>query len=520
MKKNTRYTIFLMAALALCLLSLSGCKKLDEQTYDAETSDNFYKNADQVLSAYLMPYSFLQTHIYQVHFALQEFTTDEAVAPTRGGYVDQNGAWIRFHQHTWTSSEPWIELEWSNLFQAIGLCNNFIDAIQNRDLSSMTNLKVSKEQMIAEVKMVRALHYYWALSDFGNIPIVERIGEQNPPTKTSAEVFAFIEKEIKDNIPLLIEKGDENWYGRFTKSAAHALLAKLYLNAEALTGTPRWDDCIAECDEVISSGKYSLDPTWDAPFLVQNENSNENIFVVPFDASQAPQFNAVQQQLHWDMSGKYNLNFADGCWFKTVTDESFYNKFKSNDKRINQWLVGPQMYIDENGDEQPVLNDDGEPLVITPKIEKLFNTDGGWYDGAINIKYQVEEGGLDNMNNDLVVFRLADVMFMKAESLMRKNNNTATTEAVNLINAVRKRSFAANDNDAEYTTTTLTMDELLDERAREFAYEMWRREDLIRFGKFDDAWWEKEASDAHYNLFPIPSNILTSNLALQQNAGY
>src|SRR5207244_10586388 len=69
------------------------------------------KNADQVVSAYLMPYSFMQTHIYQVHFALQEFTTDEAVAPVRGGYVDQNGAWIRFHQHTWTSSEPWVRSE-------------------------------------------------------------------------------------------------------------------------------------------------------------------------------------------------------------------------------------------------------------------------------------------------------------------------------------------------------------------------------------------------------------------------
>lgn len=510
----------LLLVLAVSLLNFTKCKKLDEHPYDAATSENFFKNADQVLAAYLMPYSFLQTHIYQVHFALQEFTTDEAAAPTRGGYVDQNGAWIRFHQHTWTSAEPWIESEWSNMFQAIGLCNYFLDTVASRDMSSITNLPVSKEQMTAEVKLVRALHYYWALSDFGNIPIVEHIGEQNPPTRPSADVFAFIEKEIKDNIPLLVEKDSANWYGHFTKSAAHALLAKLYLNAEAFTGTPRWDDCIAECDSVINSGKYSLDATWNAPFLVHNEASLENIFVVPFDAVQAPQFNAIQQQMHWDLAGKYNLNFADGCWFKTVTDESFYNKFKPNDKRIAQWLVGPQTYINEDGDEVPVENEDGDPVVINAKIEKLDNTDGGWYDGAINIKYEIEEGGLDNMNNDLVVFRLSDVMFMKAESLMRKAGNTATTEAVNLINTVRKRSFKSNDKQAKYTTTTLTMDELLDERAREFAYEMWRREDLIRFGKFGDAWWEKEASDAHYNIFPIPSNIRTTNPALQQNPGY
>lgn len=519
MEKNTLNNKLLITLFAATFLGLSSCKKLNEQVYSSETSETFFKTADQVVSAYVMPYSFIQTHIYQVHFPLQEFTTDEAVAPVRGGYVDQNGAWIRFHQHTWTSSEPWIETEWSNMFQAIGLCNNFIDAIKDRDLSAM-KLPVSKEQMIAEVKMVRALHYYWALSDFGNIPVTEHIGGQNPPTKTSAEVFAFIEKEIKDNISLLGEKGDNNWYGHFTKTAAHTLLAKLYLNAEVFTGTARWDDCIAECDSVINSGKYRLDSKWNTPFLVNNESSNENIFVVPFDASRAPQFNAIQQQLHWNLASKYNLNFRDGCWYKTVSEESFYNKFKPNDYRIKQWLAGPQWYTDESGVQQPVLDDAGNQLVLSPKIQKLFNPDGGWTDGAINIKYEIEMGGLDNMNNDLVVFRLADVMFMKAESIIRKNGNTATPQAVNLINAVRARSFSLNNAAAKYTAATLTTDELLDERAREFAYEMCRREDLIRFRHFTDAWWEKPVSDKKYQLFPIPLNVLTANPALKQNPGY
>lgn len=519
MKQKTLKNKLFIALFAATLLGLSSCKKLDEQVYSSETTENFFKTANQVVSAYVMPYSFMQTHIYQVHFALQEFTTDEAVAPVRGGYVDQNGAWIRFHQHTWTSSEPWIETEWSNMFQAIGLCNNFIDAIKDRDLTSMT-LPVSKEQMIAEVKMIRALHYYWALSDFGNIPVTEHIGEQNPPTKTSAEVFAFIEKEIKDNISLLGEKGDNNWYGHFTKTAAHTLLAKLYLNAEVFTGTPRWDDCIAECNTVINSGKYTLDSAWNTPFLVNNETSNENILVVPFDASRAPQFNGIQQQMHWDLASKYNLNFADGCWYKTVTDESFYNKFKPNDYRTNQWLAGPQWFTDENGEQQPVLDEGGNQVVLSAKIDKLFNTDGGWTDGAINVKYEIEVGGLDNMNNDLVVFRLADVMFMKAESLMHKNGNTATQEAVDFINEVRARSFDPNNPDAKYTTSTLTRNELLDERAREFAYEMTRREDLIRFSHFTDAWWEKPVSAKKYELFPIPLNIMTANPALKQNSGY
>lgn len=516
MKKNRFYNklqlIFLIA-----VLCFSGCSDLDETVYSSETSENFFQNEDQVMAAYVLPYSFLQTHIYQTHFALQEFPTDEAVAPVMYGYVDQEGAWIRFHQHTWTSSDFWILLEWQNLFQAIGYCNYFIDAIKDRDLSAM-DLPVSKEQMIAEIKMVRALHYYWALSDFGNIPIVEHVGEANPPTRSGEEVFAFIEKEIIDNLPLLSEKGDPGWYGHFTKAAARALLAKLYLNAEVFTGTAQWDDCIEACNAVLDAN-FSLDANWNDPFLVNNESSNENIFVVPFDASNAQQFNFAEQNLHENiLFAKYGVEYYG--WHKIRTQESFFNLYQPNDYRINQWVVGPQTYIDGNGDEQVIYDWNGEPMVVTPQIDKLINNEGGEAQGAMNIKYEIEYGGLSSMSNDMVVFRLADIMLMKAECLMRQNDGVATPEAVTLVNNVRARSFAEGDPDATYTTATLTMDELLDERGREFAYEMHRREDLIRFDKFNDTWWEKPASEEHRKLYPIPFNVLTANPALEQNPDY
>ncbi|RVU03047.1 RagB/SusD family nutrient uptake outer membrane protein [Mucilaginibacter limnophilus] len=515
--KNRKYIYkACIAVITTALFTFSSCTKLDEKVYDSTTPDNYYQTKDQVLSGYVMPYAFIQTHIYQVHFALQEFVTDEAVAPVRGGYVDQNGAWNRFHRHTWTSAEPWIELEWNDMYQAIGFCNAFIDAITNKDISGM-GLEISKEQMIAEIKLVRALHYYWAWSDFGNIPVVEHVGEQSPATKSAAEVFSWIEKEIKDNIPLLGDKGDPLWYGHFTKNAARALLAKLYLNAEAVMGTAHWDDCIEQCNAIINSGEYTLDEAWNTPFLVHNESSQENIFVVPFDANRAQQFNAAQQQLHWSLAPvKYGLEDA---WYKTVTEESFFNLFQDNDFRKQQWLYGPQFYTDENGEEQPVY-DGEEQLVLNPHIEALENFEGGWTDGVVNIKYEVEYSTLPNMSNDLVVFRLSDIMFMKAESLMRKNGGSATSEAVNLINDVRARSFEAGDPDATYTTGTLTLDELLNERGREFAYEMYRREDLIRFGHFNDEWWEKPASQPFRKFFPIPFNAITANPALKQNPGY
>ena len=86
----------------ITLLCCGSCKKLDEKLYSVETSANFFQNKDEVMAAYVLPYSFIQTHIYQVHFALQEFSTDEAVVPVRYGYIDQEGAWIRLHQQTWT----------------------------------------------------------------------------------------------------------------------------------------------------------------------------------------------------------------------------------------------------------------------------------------------------------------------------------------------------------------------------------------------------------------------------------
>ncbi len=525
--KRIYYYKSLLVAVIIIIIGYSCTKKLDEKVYSQDTPGNFYQTADQVVAAYVLPYSYMQTHIYQVHFQDVEFVTDEACVPVLFGYVDQGGQWIRFHQHSWAAPDPWILSEWQDLYQEIGYCNNFIDNIQNIDVSTM-NLPVSKEQMIAEVRMVRALHYYWALSEFGNIPYVEHTGEINPVNRTPAEAFDSIENEIKESIPGLSEKGDDNWYGHFTKTAAYTLLAKLYLNAEAITGTARWQDCMNACDDVIKSGKYSLDAHWNDPFKVQNENSDEDIYNVPFDANNAQQFNFIEQNIHeYITQYKYKDEHDYGYgWRKISTQESFYNLFQKNDARIDQWIVGKQTYVDDNGDKQDIYDYNGNPMVITPKINDL--TDANDDEGVMNIKYEIEQNadygsnGIVNMNNDMVVFRYADILMMKAECLMRLGGNAATQEAVDLVNLVRQRDFSDDDwQDEKYTTSTLTMNELLNERGREFAYEMFRREDLIRFGKFQNAWWGKDQDpDKHYELFPIPQIVLTSNPALKQNPGY
>lgn len=517
MNKRKRFTKSLLVSLITAVGVFSSCSDLGQDPYGQQTPENFYANAEQVTSAYVLPYVYMQSNVYQIHFQVHEFVTDEAVVPARYGYVDQEGQWIRFHRHTWTSDDNWIELEWNYLFQAIGYCNQFLSDMEETDLGNM-NLPVSKEQMIAEVKMVRALHYYWALSSFGNVPIIEEVGVPSPETQPSSAVFQFIEQEIQDNLPLLSEKGDPNWYGHFTKSAARALLSKLYINAEVFTGTPRWADAITTIDAVLNAN-YSLDPNWNDPFAINNQSSDENILVVPFDANNAQGFNFIQQNLHENiLFAKYNVDWYG--WHKISSQKSFYELFDENDARINQWVVGPQTYVDENGEEQPVMTWGGEPMVVTPEINQLISNDGGEAEGVMNVKYEIQPGGLSHMSNDMVIFRLADLMLMKAEALMRQNGGSATQEAVDLVNQVRARSFDPGAPGAMYSTSTLTLDELLDERGRELAYEMHRREDLIRFDKFTDAWWEKDASEEYRKFFPIPVQQLTANPNLEQNPGY
>lgn len=517
MIRSNNVIISLKVLLIITVSTLVGCSDLSQNPYGQLATENFYQNEDQVMSAFLQPYSYMQTHVYQTHFALQEIPTDGVTVPVRYGYIDQEGQWIRLHRHTWTSDDAWINFQWDNLFQNIGYANHFLDNIEDVDVSEM-NLPLSKEQMIAEIKMVRALHYYWALSSFGNVPIVETVGEPSPPTRSSSEVFEFIEQEITDNLPQLGEKGDSGWYGKFTKSAAQSLLAKLYMNAEVFTDSPHWEDAIESIDFVLNSD-YSLDPGWNDPFLVNNESSNENIFVIPFDAANAQSFNFIQQNLHENiLFDKYNVDWYG--WHKFSTQESFYNLYESNDNRINQWVVGPQTTTDDDGNEEPIFDWNGEPMVVTPEIEMLVNNNGGEAEGVMNIKYEIQEGGRPNMSNDMVIFRLADLMLLKAEALMRQNGGNATQEAVQLVNQVRTRSFNDGDPNAEYSTATLTLDELLDERGRELAYEMHRREDLIRFDEFTSEWWEKNVSDDHRKFFPIPVQQLTANPELEQNPGY
>jgi hypothetical protein len=520
-----KYKIYGM--LILVILFVSSCTDLEETLYSEIPDGEFYQNKEQVMSAIYRPWSHFSgsMSVGSRTWILEELSADAVAWPQKGRHGYDGGNWIRLHRHTWTDIDDSVKESWSNLYQGIGFANKIIQDLEKLDFDAL-KVPMPKNQAIAELKIYRA-YCYWNLMDlYGSVPIPTTITEKNPSTKTSTEVFNFIEKEILDNINNL-STDKATTYGRASKFGAYSLLARLYLNAETYTGTAQWDKCIAACNEVIASGKYQLDAQWNTPFKVNNDKvSNENIWVIAYDQVYAGGMGWYQRWFHYSQQAGWKLE--SGMWNALVIQPSFYDSFASTDKRKTEgMLMGPQYERVKNPDgtysfdtTKPLKGSEeysGKPLVFVNTIASMEK--GEENSGARSVKYEIVEGATGNQSNDWVVFRYADILMMKAEALMRKNNNTATTEVINLVNSVRERAFDLGDPAAKYTTSTLTLLEFLAERGREFAFEGYRRTDLIRFKQFTSGtWWDKNVSDSKANLFPIPGTQFPLNPNLKPNS--
>ncbi len=508
---NIKKNIGVISLISLFTWIGFSCTNLDETVYSEITTGSYYNNAEEVIAAYLAIYAPLEDVYEENYFNIVEYSTDESARPTKVAHGYDGGQWIRYHRHEWLVTESRIRDVWDKYFKGIGFINSNIADFDKLDFTAM-KVPMSKERIYAEMRAMRAFYYYMLCDLFGGVPIVEEIGNPIAPSRASrTEVFEYAEKELKAVLNQLPVKGDEYSYGKMTQGAALSILAKLYLNAEEWTGTPRWSDCIEICDQIINSGKYKLDPTWQYPFRYFNEDSEENIFVIPYDQLHTTEFNYPGRALHYSHQEKYQMVARPSNGM--VTEIGFYSKYKPNDKRIEQWLVGPQYMLDGITPLYCTEEKRGEPLVFNPNVISMEL--GAEDSGVRNVKFEIQVGTRNGNDNDLPITRYADVLLMKAECLLRTNK---TAEALVLINQVRARCFEEGDPDREYAS--ITMDEFLDERAREFAYECWRRQDLIRFGKFNEAWWDKPASDPTKKLFPIPDARVKANPNLEQNPGY
>lgn len=499
----------------LILFAVPSCTDLDEEVYAVYTDENFPTTPEQYAALTGPIYVAAQKFFDNNYYDMQETATDEVIVPTRGGDWFDGGKWQAMHFQEWTPSHELMRNSWDWGFNAIGTCNRVLKLFESAPASDR------KQQTIAEIKTMRAWYYYWMMDAFGNIPLVTTFDDkaENPEQSSRAEVFQFIATELEANVDLLTEEVNAETYGRPTKWMAHTLLAKLYLNAEVYTGTPQWDKVIVHCDKVIESNKYQLG-NYFAQFMPDNgPQDKEPIFSIPFDAVRAKGNLLFNKVLHYAHRDTYGL--TTNPWNGWVVSPAFFETFDDEDLRKQQLLYGQQ--YNSTGDK---LIYNGVNVVLDPyfgpgtdytEFDLGGEDDGGRLVGARNIKYYPDANAVqNNANNDFVVFRYADILMMKAEALVRKGETGGV--ALDLVNQIRDRAFG----DTDHRFTSLTLEDIYNERGREFAMEMTRRIDMIRFGTFLDANVFKPAKhgEAYRLLFPIPTDALTANNNLVPNPGY
>lgn len=432
-------------------------------------------------------------------YTMQVITTDEAVIGWNDGTLHE------FHKMIWTPTNEFNNAMYYRLYTEISFCNEFIRNTTDEKLAangiSGTNLDEAKA-MRAEAKFLRAQSYYHLLDLYGNVPFVDETTLGALPKQIErADLFKYVEKELLDAAEAL-KAPKANLYGRVDKAAAWSLLARLYLNAQVYTGTARYADVITYTEKVISAG-YSLNSKYENLFLADNNvNNPENIFSVVYDGLKTQTNGGTTYLVHAAVGG--NMNPADfginGGWGGIRTTSAFVKKFEAGDMRGRFYTKDQTLEI---------------------------NDLGNWNDGYAFIKYKnIKSNGTagahDNwVETDLPVYRLGDIYLMYAEAVARGAGGSMT-KAVDYVNALRKRAGAS-------TISVITPDFILDERARELSWEMTRRTDLIRYGKFTTSaylWpWKGNVKEGvavgqHRNLFPIPNNDLVVNPNLKQNPGY
>ncbi|HEY6953804.1 MAG TPA: RagB/SusD family nutrient uptake outer membrane protein [Flavisolibacter sp.] len=543
----------ILAYFITAVVALTSCHKIDVPIQSELTPDVFPKDSLQFIQATGPVYVALRGNFSTEFFFMESESTDEMILPAYGGNWYDGGQNMQMHYHSWTKDNGYVNGNWSWLTTTIGECNQTLAILG-------TNMPEGsfKKRTLAEVKMVRALCYFYMMDNYGNVPIVTTYGDFAPKTNTPrAQVFTFIENEIKTALPDLTDVNDATTYGRPTKWMAYSLLAKMYLNAEVYTGTARWNDCIAACDAVINSNKFSLTSrtTYLQMFYPTNGptsvgSKDEFIFAIPFDATSSgflgrsanykARYDVPRSMSKVATGAGYNyFNIPYNTSGPAATLPEYYAYFNdANDIRNKQWLTGlqyqpdgvtPIMITTTNKGYDQFYNGPSpnapytfqlnlKPTITLRQSAASFdvgNDEIAWTTGYRNVKFYPDATSTSrNQNNDEPVFRYSDIILMKAEAIQKGGSATLGQSALSLVNMLRANRTTSP------ALASVTLDDIYAERTREFAWEGWRRNDAIRFGKYEGTWGFKTNTDTYRRIFPIPTNAFALNPALVQNPGY
>lgn len=552
---------------AVGLVMLNSCTDLNEIVLDESSASGL--SDKQAAEGIISPVYALLPSIFQHtnYFTLQEISSDEAILPYRGGTDwGDNGIYLAMHQHTHTSTDPNIRNTWNFILQGMSRSITAINALPTlNDPSAKT--------FLAEARGMRAYYSMLTLDMFGLVFVKDDLGATSKIIRGD-EAVEYIKSELLAIEPLV----DPNvGPGRISKGVVWGLLARLYLNAAVYRDPyaaqfnfkPEDMDKVVEySDKIINSGMYQLSRDYFSIFNDDNHNNKELIFAV----DQRADLNGHNRMAYFSLSGDQfplpaypNANGTDGpaitpdfyrSWVAAygtkdpaAADPRFYKQNLSiysnpadscvaaENFNINRGILRGQQYglIRRNGvflkcpdgkmkvgklfhdtRNKPTL-----PVDFTEQID--FTVAGSNYNTGYRVeKYEFSKKSVSGRNfgeADIVILRLADVYLMRAEAKLRKSNDAASALAdVNLVRAARTATTPAP------ALTSMSLDLLFRERGFEFYWEMLRRSDMIRFGKYEGIWTEKTNTDKNKRVFPIPQTAIdgASNIPgyLKQNAGY
>jgi starch-binding outer membrane protein, SusD/RagB family len=520
-----KYYKITSAAVLLALLQVASSCEINE-TLEGQLTEGQIPKGDP--SALLQGVYNAQRDPIQGHvsvFALQEVSTDARIMPTRGPDWDDNGKWRALFNHTWDSNNERVR---DTFNQLEGIIYSSTDLLRFEPTV----------QQAAESRFLRAWATFLLLDLYDQV-LYREPGEdlsQNSKVRKGTEALDFIVSEL-NTIQKDLPDGPA---GRANKDAARTLLMKCYLNkgvyanrAAPTFAAADMNQVIRLADEIINSNRYSFTTNFFDNFAPNNSAiGRENIF------TQENTFgNSGPARDLWKFVSHYNMRPVDG-YNGPATTAAFYDLFEASDKRRGMvydvaggpanpgrrtnvgFLIGQQYNLITDA---PLTIRGGAPLAFTKEVNLIESGGDLEAKGIRPIKYPVdyvsEAKGGNGCENDHVTFRLADVLLMKAEAILR--GGTATSAGtyggtpVAIVNSLR-----THPSRGASALPSLSLDVLSDERGRELYSESWRRQDLIRFGKFLQARKDKPQSNPRCLVYPIPQTQVDSNSNITQNPGY
>ncbi|MEM0578245.1 RagB/SusD family nutrient uptake outer membrane protein [Flavobacterium polysaccharolyticum] len=559
--------------LALCSLILFqvGCSDLDEQILDESLNGSVPEalaaEATLVPAYAVMADLFLHTR----YFALQEISTDEAILPYRGGTDwGDNGIYIDLHRHTLTSSHVPVKETWDAITKGIARSNAAVS-----ELAAMQTKNTKASLYLAEAKGIRAYYSMLALDLFGLVFVKEDL-TANSKIIRGSEAVNYIKNEL---VGIENQVATTTGPGRITQATVWGLLARLHLNAAVYSNpyattfdfkSEDMDKVIEYTNKITQSGQYQLSPEYFAIFDDENHTNKELIFAV----DQRAELNGHNRLAYFSLSGDMfplpayvNANGTDGpaitpdyynTWINAygttdpaTVDARFFKQnlvipadscLTASQFKINRGILRGQQYgLITTAKGQPfqrcadgigykisklrnITRSDKKRLVNHTLNVDFTTTGSGYSNGYRVLKYEFSkksDTGRNKGDADISLLRLADVYLMRAEAKLRKNNDIGGALAdLNTVRAAR----TARAGLTPPALTSISLDILYRERGFEFYWEMLRRTDMIRFGKYEGTWTEKTDTDVKKRLFPIPQSAIDGASSepgyLKQNEGY